>query len=115
MKTLLLASSAALVLIGQGANAERRVYSGAELTALKCAAYYSYVTQVMENRGLLSDQDMQSGANAGQYILTNYIGGTWDQKFQAYEQILTRMPRDDLELIDAAADHLESCEMQYFQ
>jgi len=90
-----------------------RVYSGLEAQALRCAAYFTYSTYVLEQRGLLTWENREEGAKHATEILGRYVGGTYEQKFQAFQTMLRRMPAEDAALIDESLRHLGWCSERF--
>lgn len=107
----------ALLILAQllPANAGSRVYDGIEAEALHCAAEFSYTAQALSQRGLMSDHHRDVATRTTQYLLENYVSGSFDDKFGAFEVALARLPVDDLDQVRASVRHLGHCEKQFLQ
>ena len=90
-------------------HSQSRVYSGAEAQALRCAAYFTLTTYMLEQRGLLTFENRQEGALHATAILGRHVGGTYEQKFQAFQTMLRRLPAEDNQLISESLTHLSWC------
>ena len=94
---------------------DRRVYAGREAQALQCAAYYSYTAHVGEELGLLSTSTADKATRLALYILDTYVGGSDDQKVEAYRVILSRMPQNDKRLFDETMKYIGWCEKTFLK
>ena len=108
-------SLAAACAATEASAVERRVYSGSEAQALKCAAYFSFTANVMEQRGLTSTRNKEAANLAATVILAHHVSGTVDQKMKAYRTILKRMPQSDWALIKDTAKHIDWCEGRFLK
>ncbi|MEM9342498.1 MAG: hypothetical protein AAGA87_05590 [Pseudomonadota bacterium] len=112
MKALYALTVAAVAAAAQPALADRRIYAGREASAVKCAAYFSYVAFMGERLGVASSTSKQAGAEIGTYILVQHVSGTWREKVGAYNVMIDRLP-EDASLFDDATRHLGWCRREF--
>ena len=107
--------SAVLLAGSLPAGASQRVYEGSEAQALKCAAYFSYTTYVLESRGLLTTRNREEGAVAATTIIGRHVGGSYQQKLAAFQAVLNRLPASDNALISDSLRHLRWCSENFLR
>ena len=95
------------------AQAQQRIYEGLEAQALQCAAYFSYTTYVLERRGLITLRNREEGALNATAILGQHVSGTYEQKRQAFQTVLSRMPDSDNVLIEEAMRYMGWCSERF--
>ena len=94
-------------------HAELRVYEGTEAQALKCAAYFSYATYMLETRGLITPRNRQEGVLAATSIIGNHVGGSYEQKRKAFQAVLERLPDSDDTVISDSLRYLTWCSERF--
>lgn len=72
------------------AQAKKRVYSGSEAEALKCAHLFSMTALLLWKSGRISTRDKDAGMAASVIILNRYVSGTWEQKKAALNAVAKR-------------------------
>jgi len=109
MKKLLLAAAFA-VSFAPAAEA-RKVYSGSEAAALRCAAIMVVVPSALYNRGMISRNQVTVFQLASTAILTRYVGGNERQKLKALQTMAQR--RDGRAHIKDFQENAKVCLRQF--
>lgn len=81
------AAALAVALALSAPVAEAKVYSGSEVQALRCAAYFSNVGGVGERAGLLQTEQADVLFAMADEIIYRYVSGTDDEISAALKQI----------------------------
>ena len=106
---------ALLLAAPSAASANSRIYEGTEAQALKCAAYFSSTTYMLESRGLMTPRNREEGAVAATNIIGQHVGGTYQQKLKAFQAVLNRLPASETALVSDTLKHLNWCSENFLR
>lgn len=81
-----------LALVGSAgsAQADRRVYTGTEAQALKCAWIISMTATTLEQAGLVSTRDKETATFVSAAILAQHVSGSERQKLEGFRVVGAR-------------------------
>ncbi len=80
-------AAALAVALALSAPADAKVYSGSEVQALRCAAYFSNIGGVGEGAGMISADQANVLFAMADEIIARYVSGTNDEVAAALHQI----------------------------